>query len=90
VSHQYYRVRRSAITDALALFGLLAGILGAARFGWPFMTANADAGHIERGVAGLAGLIVSGGIAGGGAGLIAGALLAWIWARVHRWSRPKL
>ncbi len=86
---EFYKLRRSKITDALALLGFVVGFI---------VPAYTAATHLIEGfenpgqeTAGLTVFVLSllrNALVGGVLGLIAGIAVGWIWEQVHKSSRP--
>lgn len=87
---EYYRLGRTRIKDLSALFGFLAGWFGSAPLAWPYIRAGFESGDFTSGVMRFLGVIFGAGIACGLVGLALGAVLGWLWERLHRLRRKEL
>ena len=86
---EFYKLRRSKITDGLALLGFIIGFL---------VPAYQAASHLLEGFenpgqesAGLTVFVISilrNALVGGAAGLVAGIAVGWVWERIHKSFRP--
>ena len=85
---EFYKLRRSKITDALALLGFIAGfILPAYDAAQSLVEGFENPGQETQGLTTFVIRILGNAFAGGAAGLVVGMIIGWIWERIHKLIR---
>lgn len=84
---EFYRLRRSQITDLTALIFFVIGWLGSAPFAWPYIKAGFDTGNPTSGIFRFAVVVFAAGITMGLFGLLAGRVGGRVWEAMHRGRR---
>jgi len=79
----YYKLRRSTITDAGAGIGFALGLVLAAAFRWSILVVNFRHGDFAGAVLQFAKTMLVWGLVGGAVGAGAGVIGGWAWQRVH-------
>jgi GNAT superfamily N-acetyltransferase len=83
----FYRRRRVAIKDTVALLTFFIGFFWSGAFVWPFLTDQLDHGDMARGLAYFLGAVLGSAIVAGAIGLETGNVLGSLWERYHRHHR---
>jgi GNAT superfamily N-acetyltransferase len=87
---EYYRVRRSQITDLTGLVFFVIGWLGSGVFAWPFIKAGFDNGNPTGGIFRFAVVVFGAGIGLGLFGMLAGLMGGRVWEATHRGRRQRV
>lgn len=87
---EYYRIRRSQITDLTGLICFVVGWLGAAPFAWPHIKSGFESGSPTKGIFYFALWAFGSGIVLGVVGMGAGALGGKVWEMMHRGRRDRV
>jgi ribosomal protein S18 acetylase RimI-like enzyme len=87
---EFYRIRRSRISDGLALLGFVLGfIVPAYDAAQDLVTGFENPGQETLGLTSFVVRILLNALAGGAIGFVAGLLIGWIWERTHKVFRRK-
>jgi ribosomal protein S18 acetylase RimI-like enzyme len=86
---EYYKLRRTRITDGMALIGFLIGFIAPAYSAGKRLVEGFESGAETGGLANFVLSILGNALLGGLVGLICGAIIAWLWERVHRKTRSR-
>lgn len=65
------------------------GFFGSAPLAWPYLSSQAEDGDFALGVGVFFATIALGAVVAGGAGLILGSGIGWVWEHAHRWRRRR-
>jgi ribosomal protein S18 acetylase RimI-like enzyme len=84
---EFYKLRRTRITDAMALLGFLIGFFLPAYAAGRRMAEGFDLGLETQGLTYFVVTILTSAAAGGVIGLLAGLGTGWVWERLHKISR---
>ncbi|HEX9562556.1 MAG TPA: GNAT family N-acetyltransferase [Gemmatimonadaceae bacterium] len=84
---EFYSIRRDNITDVTALFGFLAGFIGAGPYAYSFIRVGFETAAIVKGFALFITVTMGAGVLVAIAGLGVGRGLGWFWERGHRLVR---
>jgi len=87
---EYYRVRRSQITDLTGLIFFVIGWLGSGVFAWPYIKAGFDNGNPTGGIFRFAIVVFGAGIGLGLFGMFAGLIGGRVWESMHRGRRQRV
>jgi GNAT superfamily N-acetyltransferase len=87
---EFYRSRRSHITDLTGLIFFVVGWLGSAPFAWPYIKSGFDSGNPTVGIFRFAVVVFGAGIGLGLFGLVAGAVGGRVWEALHRGRRSRV
>jgi len=86
---EFYKIRRSSITDISGLLAFVFGWLLSGIIGWPYIKAGFDAGNPTAGVFRFVVVVFAGGIGCGIVGMALGAAGGLIWQQVHLGRRRR-
>lgn len=84
---EYYKLRRTKITDGMALLGFVIGLLFNAYAAGTRMGEGFDLGLETEGLTYFVVTVLLSAVVGGVIGLVAGVLGGWVWERLHRFVR---
>ena len=87
---EYYRIRRSQITDLTGLIFFVIGWLGSGVFAWPYIKAGFDNGSPTAGIFRFAVVVFGAGIALGLFGMFLGMIGGRVWEYKHRGRRMRV
>jgi GNAT superfamily N-acetyltransferase len=87
---EYYRLRRSQITDLTGLIFFVVGWIGAAPFAWPHIKRGFESGNPTKGIFYFAAWAFGSGIALGVCGMGLGMVGGRLWEALHRVRRNRV